>query len=251
MFISQQGFHIQNKTLRTWVTTLPKQSKKFNNHSTMSSPRWAKTQPLRTHSLTGSGQLCSVGWLVPMLSMISNQNQNFKNAKENLCHHLPFTLRNDPKMSLISHVDTKCWVPYRSFYCFESSYNSFSFVFKIKASWEEVTIRRLKDWVLRNSMSSGDPHKCLQVNCSHSMAISCFCIVYSILQKKNTRFQSHLFVDSSRIVLVQNIRITGSLPVLSKNHSLLPHVSPFTSNTPTQLSSISLFPKHHSPQKIV
>ena len=41
------------------------------------------------------------------------------------------------------------------------------------------------------------------------------------------------------------------LPVLSKNHFLLPHVTPFTSNTPTQLSSIAPFPKHHSPQKML
>lgn len=41
------------------------------------------------------------------------------------------------------------------------------------------------------------------------------------------------------------------LPVLSKNDFLLPHVTPFTSNTPTQLSSIAPFPKHHSPQKML
>ena len=130
MFIPQQTMvpHTADliQTLSTWVTMLqliiyshngpPKKRKQVQQPGcTVSSPpRWAKTQlkfkDTRPDRFQAAGLQCGLLGAF-LLLMISHQNQNFKKATEILCQHLPFTLKNDPKMSLISHVDTKFRAP--------------------------------------------------------------------------------------------------------------------------------------------
>ena len=111
------------QTLSTWVSTHyshngpPKKRKQVQQPGcTMSSPpRWAKTQlkfkDTRPDRFQAAGLQCGLLGAFFLLLMISHQNQNFKKATENVCQHLPFTLKNDPKMCLISHVDTKFRAP--------------------------------------------------------------------------------------------------------------------------------------------
>lgn len=112
------------QTLSTWVSTHyshngpPKKRKQVQQPGcTMSWPRWAKNsaevKDTRPDSFQAAG--CSVGCLVPFCCWWFRIRIKILRKLQKMCasiYHLhPFTLKNDSKMCLISHVDTKFRAP--------------------------------------------------------------------------------------------------------------------------------------------